>query len=1527
MIKKKQKHTAIYRQNIVAEVYLSMKTYITKVPYIMSGILILGFLLLAHPWFLDTGMIIFGDLDMWFIAETYHHRIFPLRNEQRSTNNFFNLSRILYLLPFFGLIELGLWAIGFQKLLIMTTLWIGSMSCFLMCRKFVRTYYNDLTQTTYTYHILFWIILAISILYMNNAFAIMRIQHFYLLVGYALLPAYMYMLRVFTDKISIYTQKTHSICYKDIFLSLMLCAIVLVIMSASIHILFFALWLTIWWYIYLSIWYLWSKNFKQRYILTWSMGLYGIIFLWLFARWWLPYIQSSLIGDITPKNVNTYDTIHMFSRFSDIWSVLTHKSYRRPMMPHTQFWSIFDIWYGILRMIALLGIYALPRTYKRYIIWVLLMSIILSTWTYYTHIAPYFLSLIFDNPVANKIGFIFRDPNKIVTLTILCFVIVVTIGTCHIVQWLHTTLFEAPFLIHQYDAVPLRYKKYRERKNMYHRLCWLCSMGIIFLCLIVCIPTLWRYTQYFYTTIDIPNDRQQYATNHEGKDTYTLFLPRYERISLPWYGFAITKRNDSHTAIKKPTWSLDLYASTQRTYHPLEGNTTAIWYMYDLLDRYLIHGYWTKLGSILHHLGIDSLVYHEDIYSYDTLHQRQQNILTSQEDLEKHYSSWFIHTYTPTYPATSYMQKDPPIRTYTNQWFQYGWMRDWISQINQSWTGTLGWSDIQTRFVHQSAYDISTHIQQASSWDIIEIDSILSYLISLIPDKHFITPWLYHRRAHSFVWWASSMVTSTDRIYYLDKRELDDRSRWFWYDHEIIYTHVPAQLDIDVYDDIDRYGRPYFDLENVHDIQELLVANTHFNDSNINLVLEKSQQTDTIPSVKATTPAWNSPIRRMGILNPLPAKEKTWYAFELVISWDFVHKLHSKVKFLNKDNEEIDIGYIGIPSHMEHAKRIKLQAAFITPPGTETMILEIGTRENPDHQSYRRLHDLTIKDLSNVTKENTIYLGSLDEKKYPPWVYDMYARVYTNSYGWVVDISHAATTHTINTHNMHTNKRQWMSVWLYTLHPSQPLSITSHHGFNALNTLLILPKWTIQGMQHSLQEKEDFVFPWKQIQLIEPELDCSLAWNKQSRRPYLGYSNGKSINMDIWSITCHISIIKPDTYDISLLLNTRQTYPQGNYTLRMYNTTQEKEELVLTTNDITNISKYLPIGNYRIDIEIQDSTQSLVDQHDIIRLKDPLKNDIYYVPEDSWETDKRKKLGLSYSAPHLPRWFTDFEYLEDEKWCSYFDTLNQYDIRYRSSGNSRTIFFPKWLTCFWLISTHDLLAVQEDDEYLISLDMQKENSKELHAKIVYYDENKQQLSGYDMIIDRKVVISNQIANYEYLVENNEMIHTEHVITTPPNTHYMRLQIWQKQRQDTDTLIQIEDLSIKRFLDLPGIDRIDIVPSSFKNTDKTNAPVMHNTPSMKHLQVHTPFSPLRKIHNTQETYTSYPSNLILNGYSIPKDTPYRLTYIPHKGLSLGVLISWTTCIWVILIYLWLCILTRESQKYCKNEKPHKDEDTW
>lgn len=1436
-------------------------------------------------------VVVFGDIDFGFASGHYLQHLFPVRNDFWSTSNFFNLPRILFVYPFFQLFY-KLWNDWlFERSLFIGTIWLSWISMICLCQTIFKFYWDYVSWWIQKYRwLVIWLIIA-WLLYALNPYTLIRLHHFYLYVGYAIFPLVLRWL------IELYWLKRRDYTLKSIFSLQSICVLFvtawcIVLSWAWVHYIVFSFIVIGILWIYHACDYIKHKEYQNLFLMTLSMIILTVIFFGLLSYFVLPYIQASSIPDFWPKNINTKDTVNLFSRFSTFSNVLLLKSYRRPMYDYNDLGGSLEVGWWIMFMF-ILGWLISHRKYRwiKRIACLLLWLIVASTWTYYRYIAPAYIYLVFNSPISGALWFVFRDPNKLLWLIVLIYSGIIAWTLRCVVEWLLGLDFNSHYIKYEPNHILRRVISihYQKIKN------WLYLLIIWFIlawCWLYVFPVTFEYMKYFYYPISAPQEYQSIKKlSFEWiNDTRSIYFPRYEKEKPVWYDFAVTSWNNKEKLLR-PTWSADIYSIPFPTYHPLEWNDDYLNHFYDFIGAYLTNGYGRNLAPIFQSLNIRYFFYHNDILGREAQGKKELYNLAQQTGLTQVLKNGFM-TIWDAHTSWSSTQKLSPVV------YDFGWIRNrlWCLYYFSNKSSKICQSHVFTKQQLDSSYH---------TWDIAIVDDQIDYQFQSTADKIMVTPFDSINSSNARIWRSKTRTTSSEWLYYIDYLHIInyiwDFDYWKW----LIFSFAPSRFTIPSYDSPLRYGKSIFDLHSILDISQLFIWWDDINETNISFAVDKKTSTDSFRSVKWSLIKWDSQIWRIGNTKFFDIKPNNWYWFKLKVSGLNISKLHLKVKYFDDTFNELSVWYISVPDLMTNYEHLTLTDSFISPQWARYMQLQFSSLENPAKKSFWWLHDMEIRDLSEITVPNDM------EFKQPImtwWLYDVYVRSFNSSHWWVVKIGLWNTSYYTTTYHAGNGKFDWQYVWeqSYTTGQIITWSIQNIEGFNAINIIWFKPK------------KQQIPFSQQQIILQEAELNSTYTWNIQAYKHYLQLSNWKSVNVNSWSIIFDFDILRSGIFDIRINTN---FFNNWNASIQSHLVKDGQSvsvfqwsslELWTLVYDTIYMSKW----HYRLVVDTVDKNPSLV-LPTMMYVNTKRDSWVVYVKEDSADTEKRKlfyqiqdAIPESYkihsSAPRFSSWT---ELLEDQKWCSFYYDWKKSDYSILYQPNWFTIDFKTWYDCKWLIVSHDMIKVRPDNEYLVSFMATKFNTKKLHTKVQFFTASWVLIPTKDLVVWndiqwKNIKINNQLFDLEFWYTDWTKKYFQDIVTTPENAAFMKVERRQKQRQDFPSKYIIDNLTVKEYKSLPWIDSLVVLDSNVQLTGSKDL--------NQFIQQNTPYTPLRKIKNHDTKPVR--SNLFMNWFLLTGQQPWDILfdYIPNKWFHRWKIIS--ISFFILGSSLWLLLWYRRYKRY-------------
>ncbi len=566
---------------------------------------------------LAEGNITFSDLAFGKVSDNYLNYVIGVFNEQLGTPNWFNLPRLLWISPFY----------------LLSVLFDSSGHIFL-----VSLIYGIFLVSAFSFGSLmrrlsdhrgivigdFGICMG-AIFYALNPWALIRIQHIFLLCGYALVPlALSWTWRVlgreswdgerpFTIRPTLSELRYHltlglivSASFAGIHFGIF---IILCMGALGVT---FAL-RAIPTAIRLKLKLRWFGWFLTRAMLA------GGTFLLFAAYWVLPFVLSIVKG-VRPSqnNVNAIETVATFSRASALENIMLGVSYWWPMFQHKDLPGIF--WYAgwIVVLIAVLGVFYS----KRWFVGLGTMTVFLvASGTFFHPLASTYISMVFDSPY--PFGDMIRDPNKLYGVAALPMALLFGWGIESLRRF-------------QWKTIPI--------------LQW---EGFLFLCL-------WLYPIYdvfmlgFYAPVEWPSEYEEMyqeiekiSTEHDG-DIKVLYLPVADFAIDKRLGYTSPDFNniDLHGKIHhKATGDHVAFDTRQDTIFPFEGNDINVMYFLLYFHHLMDEEDLQHVGALVAKGGITHIVMRQDHTPWRERYAHYQEVLDQQTDLEQVWSNDMMSIY------------------------------------------------------------------------------------------------------------------------------------------------------------------------------------------------------------------------------------------------------------------------------------------------------------------------------------------------------------------------------------------------------------------------------------------------------------------------------------------------------------------------------------------------------------------------------------------------------------------------------------------------------------------------------------------------------------------------------------------------------------------------------------------------------------------------------------------------------------------------------------------------------------------
>ena len=1345
-----------------------LKDYIYIFRYdLFSGVFMLSFILWTLEPIFSNGHIVFSDIAFGYYSKDYLTEIFGLWNERWSTSTLLNVPRLMYILPLWILsVIFGGSGPLLIKSFITTLICISAGSMYLFSKRIISLYFGK----KFDFYKVFALVTG-ALYYALNPWVIFRIQHIYLLCGYSLFPLLLrFFFDIFDPKFQEQVIENYNISrvipYKKNVKEMAIFAFIYSVSAGAIHYFFYgALYFFVIGCLILAknIFILLPNTEKVKGFVKGMVVKLGIlvgIFILTSFYWLGTYVLSIVSGSqATQHNINTVDTITLFSRNSGLKNILFLDSYWWPMFDLGSLPLSFYIAGGVL--LFFIGFAMVFRAYKYHIIlFFTLLSIIFivgSTGTKIEEIAPYFVLVVTKLPV---IGSMFRDPNKLVGLLAVGFSLLLTFGVEQI-------------LIKFKDS----YKSYAVKGTLIVTIITSLNFYIA--------PFKAEFIDGFYSPVEIPEAMKDVQENFYdgGKFSRVLYLPIADNMTQSSTGIATPRwnKNPNFTGAVKATGDIHVYTSTKNTIFHHEGNIMGITYYLGYLQHLMDRGISRNIGSMLRAFPVDEVAYHNEYMGQEKRQEFNLKILDEQNTIEKHYENDIYHLYKLDDPRR-YMDVHRS-KIYTPYGFSK--METYLH------TGNLELQKVPVIFLNQSIDE--EILYEGDQGDYIEAENFNDLLLSTLPERYYTFPFESVKGANVFLEWGKVLVKNNDWMWILNSQGIDNFTYDFDMGRGIATTFSTSKLDIEPYEFKGINGKI------IQDFDSFLRTNKFFKADNPQLFSVQAnpkEKNNKVPVLRGEIvkgdPKSIWQVAKSGLIK---AKENNPYQFNILVSGRGTNKLHVKVRFFDKENNEIGISYVVAPKEEFFFDEMDFYGEYISPPGAEYMRLDLLSFQNNNQKNYWWIHDLNIRDLEEYKVENSFEVdarGELGEKG------SLYIRALESRKGGIIEIENGTQRLEVNTHNTHTNRFEWIEIEDLEIKDSK-FTVFNRKGFNAINSIVFL----------SEQDKENYEFAINRVvekgtvfMALEGEDSFEYKGNIQTERRFPKLSNGTAIRSHSGVLKKDIEILKDGTYEIYLNMDANPRY-KGTLTLNMKNKGEEVIQRIIDTEKFEK--KADGLETVIIPLPSEENFP-----RGYIKLEDTLS---YYqkIELDSIELEKGKyelEIVFDSKVPTMsslkdihkfdPNEVKEPDFFEDifQEDCSECESIYPHMMRDKLVDEILYLEFDPTCSCDWYVYASNIVEVEPMKEYLISYDARSEIIQKRHAKVIFLDEEKD-------IIDIKYV-------YEVEERFKERWNKyEQLFTATEGAKYMQLQIWSRGDKKEQGYFQMKNYKVLPYAQLIALDNIYI----------------------------------------------------------------------------------------------------------------------
>jgi len=1329
--------------------------------YFLAGALLLTIIIvIAFPSLTTEGHIVFGDIDFGFLLDRYLERMLGTWNELWSNPNFFNLSRLPVIAPLYLFVSaLGVGISGLLKLFIFLLLFLGAYGvfCFLSSVFFPD---NDDRPYGLPRWGLFFIAIGAGVLYSLNPWVLTRIQHVYLLVGHALMP-FMFLLTVSLTETHLVGLKTadnsivgqiKALFPPSVLTRVFLLAVLWTLSVASVHYLFFTFFLIAFWGIYRIIVRIGKMQPVVIKAIIARLSLVGIITLFLSAYFLFPQLGASFIQDIEPNNINTVDSLVLFSRNSSLKHVLYLSSYWWPLFDLQTLSFPFWIGGGVLMVIIWFG--SLFNRRNKFVIFNLVWAALFAVLATGTKVffPEFFTWLVFDFSLASTVGFLFRDPNKLVGLMILSYSILFGLNFAWIIEYFMRVYFRVEKEI---LAAKLLFHEYSGRVNFWKPI--LVSLPIITGAALFFYlqPFQVHFAQNLYKPVKIPQSYVDVNTwlKKNPQDKKTVWFPRNERVISPGEQFATTDWNKG-----KPTSGLDVFSAQTKTYNTTEGATAMMGHLFDFFYKNLKEGLSTNVLRYLQSMSIQNIIYHTDNYGFEEIDEKTLKHLVQQQDIDligKIGDQHFFQTENPV----SYFHFLPRA-LFSTEGFS-------VLDIIGSLPG-YSFRDYATFFLQSQ--ERANMLASVEEGDLVNFRFFNDLILSQVKPEELVAPFDFVNHSDAFTRWAKNRITTIDWKWHLSHLGVRNWNWDFDFGKGVIFTYAPQMIDLEPYDDFYAEGETFFTTEDFQNKGEDFFLSTDPLNLKVNFAPEKSLPST--PFLKGGIFEGDRKFWKIVTSKLIPVEEKHGYSFFMSISGKNAKNLHGKVKYFDENEEEIGISYISSPKQVDTFNFTRFSGIFITPPKTKYIRTQIWSNRPLEKKQHWWIHDLEMRDLGEHLRPNTVTFEKLIPKS---GAYKVFARVMHNNKGGQLRFKIGDQERKVITTAPNINQFFWENLGTHELRAGlTPFEVENLSGFNAVNVLAVVAE---EDFENYRKKAEDSLKKTRTLYVIDPSYHSIYEGNPQSKEPNIDFTNGYAIQSDDGVISSTLDIAEEGTYELVLSSPPESQKLWGSirvFVLDQKGSTLYEREVVQKSNQKKNIFSlgdyYLLPGKVQLKVVLEDQFPSLILRSSFHR----------FGAEQEWVQNQR---------------FTFDSLDKDDKVCCRCQGLPDEYLTTDVGDEKTSLFVKKGCSCWWAIAATNIAPLENTENHIISFDVEAGNPRRKHFKLIFLDKNKV-YKGYE-------IIDEQLAHE--IKESHEWRRVEQIIEIPPETEFVQFQVWSRQNPFVESYVGIKELVFKNQASLPTVD--------------------------------------------------------------------------------------------------------------------------
>ncbi len=1368
-------------------------------PYRYDAIaLLLLFLVLLGIYspILSEGHIIFSDLDFPGDSKRYLEELTGIWNERWNTSTQLNLPRLLYTFwPWLLSAVFGFSGAVFIKTYIILLVIISAFSMYLFGKRITSVYLGS----RFSFASVFFVSLG-ALFYAANPWFITRIQHLYLLCGYSLLPlALLLFFNIFDPKFQSQLIKNYRVSrqrmYSRNLFDIFLAALVISTLSAAIHYFFYTI------IMYAGLWaallvktlaahrregVLYERSIIANFFVK---AIVLVFFLSLLSFHWLSvYVMGILKGTQgSQHNINVNDTLMMFSRNANAANSLALTGYWWPMFDLSALPLSFNISVIFIIILIITGFLSSAGRYPILLFFTVLtvLFLILSTGTYYKYIDSLFVTLVTKTPV---IGSMFRDPNKLSGLTALGYSLFIIFGF----HWLNRT-----FLTHGRISIAI---------GIY--------LAAVFLYLA---PYYDRYLSGYYKPVIVPEEyslvNRYLASNGSSR---VLIFPVADNMTQPSTGVATYFWNTAGRPdiLEKATGDYTIYQMERDTFFHHEGNLPSIGYHLSYLQHDLDLGLSNSNAGFLPVLGIDTLVYQNQFTGQEDRQQFNLQMLDMQRNAAKIYENSIFTVYRFTGSDTLKRVDTPVINT--------------EGIASESLLARLGITGEASSVFYTT---LSTHEES------LNLKASEAYLftkqpeqvwLNTLPADQYLYPALELKTGNPLLGWSQTAAHTGDWLWQLESLGIYDFGYEFDFSSNLAMTYSPASLVPP------NYRWPALNGAIVLDFNTMLRMDLFFkadNPESFEIAANPISEGNVFPLIRGIiAQSDQGKLWQVAKSGMIQMHEKTPYRFSVLVSGRGANQLHLKLRFYDKNQNELGISYAVAPGEFTNYDSLEFYTEFVTPPETAECRIDILSRQRAEQRIHWWIHDLELEDLSDFSIPNSFSVPfNKDSGRYR-----FFMRNFHSPSGGTLLFDTAEKQTEIKTQSISKSGFVWTELGTFNLVKGEKFTITNHEGFQGINLIAAVPEnetGRFMAAADAALHRSTTVIGYE----AESDFDFNGEIQSSRRAPVL--SRGNAIRSRSGEATRRVIIPESSIYHIELFGGYKYTAPgmtlsvipldltsdyfqpvsfpvtfsndEDSDGIIIENTDEDpraeyKRKIIDLPDEFPSLGKFktgdlrLPAGTYNIKIEFSSDAENLLSVNSLRKFSPAeIKLPAYLPPQQEIDCSECEKIS--------------------------YDDLS---LNVRRSGGNQIDFSAEaeaTCSCDWYIVSSSLLRVSPGKEYYLGYTAGSEHLDKRHSKILYLNEEK------------RIISTDYIPEVEESYKSRDNKY-EHLTIAPEKAVYAVIQWWARGSKFDRGLLNVQDLGFYAVSEFALLDALAVVEAKTPSTPVSGKSVINSFKSPSPLWV-------------------------------------------------------------------------------------------